>query len=94
MSRKIFKITESKLVNMISQIILENRRHAYGHEDINGLYNDLSNDDDVHLSDNSDQLRGDIVTKKEYVQNMLKDAMRKKDWSIVNNAISYISVKM
>ena len=94
MAKKVIKLTESKLVDLISQIMLENRRHAYGHEGINGLYNDLSNDDDVHLSNNTGELRGDIVTKKEYLQNMLRDAIRRKDWGIVNNAISYISVKM
>jgi len=94
MAKKVIKLTESKLVDIISKIVLENRRHAYGHEDIDKLNIDLSNNDDVYLSDNTGQLRGDVVTKKEYVENMLRDAMRRKDWSIVNNAISYIRVKM
>jgi len=91
MAKKTHKLN---LSDIIDKIISENRRHAYGHQEIGGLYDDLGQDDDVYLSDNTGDLRGEVVTKKEYLRNMLKDAINKQEWGIVHRAISYIDIKM
>lgn len=69
-------------------------KFAYGHKDINSLYDGLDQDEDIYLTDNSGELRGDIVKKKQYVINMLKKALNSGDWSIVNQTILYINTKM
>ena len=91
MAKKTHKLN---LSDTIDKIILENRRHAYGHQEIGGLYDDLGQDDDVYLSDNTGELRGDVISKKDYLKNMLRDAINKQEWSIVYRAISYIDIKM
>jgi hypothetical protein len=93
MSKRIIKSEETRLRNIIKDVIIENHRNGYGHKEINNLYNDLNHDEDVWLSDNSGDLRGDVVKKIEYIRNMLNSAIYKEDWSMVRRAMSYIDVK-
>ena len=93
MSNRIIKSEETRLKNIIKDVILENHRHGYGHKEIDSLYGELNHDEDVWLSDHTGDLRGDVVRKIEYVRNMLSSAIHKEDWSMVRRAISYIDVK-
>ena len=94
MEKKKIKITESKLVDLITNYILENKREGWGYEEINNLGDDLSDDEDIHLSDITGDLKGEVVSKKEYLKRMLMDAVHKKDWNKVEWAIMYINHKM
>lgn len=94
MSKKKIILKESKLVEMMTQVILENRSEGWGHEEISDLYQDLSGDDDVHLSDNTGHLKGEVVNKKEYLKRMLMNAYEEKNWDKVYHAILYIDSKM
>ena len=48
----------------------------------------------MQLSDYSDQLRGDIVKKKDYVIHMLRDAIKDEDWGKVGDTILFIKHRM
>ncbi len=88
------KLNKTKVDNIVNEVILEIRRHGYGHEEINSLYNDVNNDEDVWLSDNSGDLSGEVVKKTQYVKNMLREAIRIEDWNLVHKAILYLDIKM
>jgi hypothetical protein len=92
---KIIKLNESSFNRLVKQIIKEDeqQRVAYGRE-IRNLDSQLGSDEYVKLTDYGDQLRGDIVKKKEYVIHMLKGAIREEDWSAVRNTIQFIENKM
>lgn len=92
MAKKTFKLTESKLIDLIKEIITENE--GWGHEEINNLYNDLGDEQDVHLSDRTGDLKGEVVSKKEYLKRMLMSAYENKDWGKIHHAILYMDVKM
>lgn len=77
-----------------SPINNEKPMFGYGNKEIEALRGDLSQDEDIYLSDYSDRLRGDVVKKKQYVVNMLRKAIDNQDWEMVNNAIGYISARM
>ena len=94
MAKKIIKITESKLIGIINNIILENEREAWGSKEITNLEKGLSPDEDINLSDTTGDLRGKVVSKKEYLRSMLIDALERKDWGKVKWAIMYIDQKM
>jgi len=94
MANKKMKLNKTKVDNIVNEVILEIRRHGYGHEEINSLYNDVNNDEDVWLSDNSGDLSGEVVKKTQYVKNMLREAIRIEDWNLVHKAILYLDIKM
>ena len=54
------------------------------------LYDDLKDDEYVHLDDSSGDLSGEVVSKIEYVRRMLKSAIREENWSKVENTILFI----
>jgi hypothetical protein len=82
-----------KELEAFKKFIQEESKSAYGSE-IDNLRKGLAPDEDIKLTDDSDQLKGDVVKKTEYVINMLSNAIEEKDWSKVGNAISYIRVRM
>jgi hypothetical protein len=90
--KKIVKLTENDLNRIVKKVLNENEK-VYGHQDIRGLYDKLSDDEDVYLDDSSGNLSGHILPKKDYVANMLKRAVENQDWSLVNRAISYLKIK-
>ena len=94
MANKKIKLSETKIDYIIKDVITEIRRHGYGYQEINSLHNDLNDDEDVWLSDDTDTLRGDVVVKTEYLKNMLNKAIRTQDWSLVHQAILYLDIKM
>ena len=67
---------------------------AYGHEEIKGLYDNLKDDEYVHLNDLTGSLSGEVVTKIEYVKRMLRSAIDNEDWTKVKNAINFIDSMM
>ena len=89
---KIIKITELDLSRIIKRVINESDR-AYGHEDIDKLYSNLGDDEDVSLDDMSGELSGQVVKKIDYVKNMLERAVESEDWSMVKRAMSYLEMK-
>ena len=91
--KRIIKLTESDLTKIIRKIT-ESDEFKYGHEKINKLYDKIGDDEDVKLDDSGGDLSGKIVKKIDYVISMLQDASREKDWSKVNNALSYLKIKM
>ena len=66
--KKVIRLNESDLNRLVKRIIKEDdqQRFAYGGEEIRKLDSQLGPDEYVQLSDYSDQLRGDIVKKKDY----------------------------
>ena len=75
---KIVKLTESDLQKLVQKIIKEddNRRVGYGNEEIRNLQKGLAPDEDVRLTDYSDELRGEVVKKKDYVISWLRDIIQ------------------
>jgi predicted phosphatase len=90
--KKIIRLTESDLTRIVKRAINESDR-AYGHEEISKLYSGLKDDEDVSLDDSSGELSGQVVTKIEYVKNMLGKAIQSEDWDTVKRAMNYLSVK-
>jgi hypothetical protein len=89
---KIIRLTESDLTNIVKRVINESDR-AYGHEEISKLYSGLKDDQDVSLDDSSGELSGQVVTKIEYVKNMLEMAIEREDWGKVKRTLSYLNMK-
>lgn len=87
--KKIIKLTESDLTRIVRKAINENDR-VYGGSNIKNLYNNLKDDEHVHLDDSSGDLSGEVVSKIEYVIRMLKSAIREENWSKVQNTILFI----
>jgi hypothetical protein len=87
--KKVIKLTESDLTRIVKKVINENDR-VYGGRDIKNLYDDLKDDEYVHLDDSSGELSGTVVSKIEYVKRMLKSAIREENWSKVENTILFI----
>ena len=94
--KKTMKLNESDLNRLVKRIIKEDnqQRFAYGGEEIRKLDSQLGPDEYVQLSDYSDQLRGDIVKKKDYIIHMLRDAIKDEDWGKVGDTILFIKHKM
>jgi hypothetical protein len=90
--KKIIRLTESDLTRIVKRAINESDR-VYGHEDINKLYSNLGDDEDVWLDDSSGDLSGEVVKKIDYVKDMLKMSVKKQDWSMVGRAINYMDIK-
>ena len=87
--KKIIKLTESDLTRIVRKVINENDR-VYGGSDIKKLYDNLKDDEHVHLDDSSGDLSGEVVSKIEYVRRMLMSAIREENWSKVQNTILFI----
>lgn len=87
--KKIIKLSETDLKNIVQRVINENER-VYGHENIKKLYDKIKDDEAVYLDDTSGDLSGTVVSKIEYVKRMLRTSIQNKDWSKVQNAIWYI----
>jgi hypothetical protein len=90
--KKIIKLTENDLHRIVKKVLIENER-VFGHQNIKGLYDKLNDTEEVYLDDTTGDLSGEIISKKDYVTNMLKRAVEKEDWSLVSRAISYLKVK-
>ena len=90
--KKIIRLTESDLTRIVKRAINESDR-VYGHEDINKLYSNLGDDEDVWLDDSSGDLSGEVVKKIDYVKDMLRMSVKKQDWSMVGRAINYMDIK-
>ncbi len=87
--KKVIKLTESDLTRIVRKVINENDR-VYGGSDIKKLYDNLKDDEHVHLDDSSGDLSGEVVSKIEYVRRMLMSAIREENWSKVQNTILFI----
>jgi len=94
--KKVIRLNESDLNRLVKRIIEEDeqQRFAYGGDEIRKLDSQLGSDEYVKLSDDSDQLRGDIVKKKDYVIHMLRGAIKDEDWSKVGDTILFIKQRM
>jgi len=90
---KISKLRQVIREELSKHILNENDR-VYGHEDINNLYGKLKDDEYVELDDSSGDLSGTVVKKIEYIKNLLKKAIDKKDWESVNSEISFIDTQI
>jgi hypothetical protein len=87
--KKVIKLTEDDLTRIVKKVINENDR-VYGGSDIKKLYDNLKDDEHVHLDDSSGDLSGEVVSKIEYVRRMLMSAIREENWSKVQNTILFI----
>ena len=94
--KKVIKLNESDLNRLVKRIIKEDdqQRFAYGGEEIRKLDSQLGPDEYVQLSDDSDELRGDIVKKKDYVIHMLRGSIKDEDWGKVGDTILFIKHRM
>ena len=90
--KKIVRLTESDLTKLVERVISENER-VYNQGEINKLYADVSDDEDVQLDDSSGELSGKITKKIDIVKDKLKTAIRKKDWNEVANTLLYLDLK-
>jgi hypothetical protein len=88
-------MTESFISRLVKRIIKEDdqQRFAYGDE-IRKLDSQLGPDEYIQLSDDTDELRGDIVKKKDYVIHMLRGAIKDEDWGKVGDTILFIKHRM
>lgn len=93
MGKKVIKLSESEITNIVKKIINENDR-TYGSENIKSLYSDMADDEYVDLDDSSGALSGQIVKKKEYIRRQLKDAIRTNNWEKVHNVVLFIDSMM
>lgn len=91
--KNVVRITESELTRIVRKVMNENE-FEYGHENIKKLYDKLGDDEHVSLDDSSGELSGTIVKKKDYINRMLKSAIREKNWKKVEQVISFIDIKM
>jgi len=91
---KVIRLTEEGLTKLVKRIIKESGDDLYSGDNLKNLYSNLSDDEDVSLSDTTGTLYGRRVSKKEYLENMLKDAIDNEDWGKVHHAISYLKSKM
>jgi hypothetical protein len=91
---KVIRLTEDGLARLIKRIIKESGDDLYSGDNLKNLYSNLSDDEDVSLSDTTGTLYGRKVSKKEYLENMLIDAIDNEDWGKVHHAISYLKSKM
>ena len=93
---KIVKLNESDLQKLVQKIIKEddNRRVGYGTEEIRNLQKGLAPDEDVRLTDYSDELRGEVVKKKDYVISWLRDIIQDEDWDKLGDVILYMKHRM
>ena len=89
--KKLLNISEDEK-NRILEMHESDR--VYGHENIKNLYNNLKDDEYVHLDDNSGDLSGETVKKVEYVKRMLRSAVEDKNWEKVNNVIYFLDSMM
>jgi len=83
-----------KIIITESQYLSLSEDNLYSGDNLKNLYSDLSDDEDVSLSDTTGTLYGRKVSKKEYLENMLNDAIDNEDWGKVHHAISYLKTKM
>jgi hypothetical protein len=87
------RLTESDLNRIVRKVINENEP-SYGHQEIDKLYGNLKDDEYVSLDDSTGELSGRVVSKLEYVTEMLEDAIREKNWSKVSRTILFIKSMM
>lgn len=90
--KKIVRLTEKDLTNIVKKIVSENER-IYGSSDIENLYPQLGDDEDVQLDDSSGELSGKITKKIDIVKNRLKKAIKNKDWNEVVQTLLYLDLK-
>ncbi len=90
--KKVIRLTESDLTKLVKKIVSENER-VYGHSEIDKLYSNIGDDEDVQLDDSWGELSGKVTKKIDIVIDMLEQGIRKKDWSIVSRALSYLEIK-
>jgi hypothetical protein len=81
---------KSELQQIIKEEI-QNTLKTYGGQNISKLT--PGSDEDIYLDDTSGELSGEVVKKSEYLERMLGNAIKKKDWNIVMNAITYLKSK-
>ncbi len=81
---------KSELQQIIKKEI-QNASKAYG-SDIKNLT--PKDNEVVWLDDNTGELSGEVVTKKEYLSRMLQKALNKKDWSIISAAKLYLQTQL
>jgi hypothetical protein len=82
---------KSELQQIIKEEI-QNAFKAYGSQNISKLT--PGSDEDIYLDDTSGELSGEVVSKKEYLERMLKKAADQKDWKLVGDAKLYSSIKL
>jgi hypothetical protein len=90
--KKVVRLTETDLVRIVKNVVKEN--NTYSGDELKSAYSNLGDDEDISLSDVSGTLYGRKVSKKEYLENMLKDAVNTEDWGKVHRAILYLNTKM
>jgi len=90
--KKIIRLTEKDLSKLVKKVLVEGDIE-YGSDKIKGLYDKLSDTEDVYLDDSSGDLSGQVVSKKDYLTRMLKKAIDNEDWDLVSRAISYLMIK-
>ena len=82
---------KSELQQLIKEEI-QNVLKTYGSQNISKLT--PGSDEDIYLDDTSGELSGEVVSKKEYLERMLKKAANQKDWKLVGDAKLYSSIKL
>jgi hypothetical protein len=90
--KKIVRLTEEDLLKLVKKVMNENER-VYGHTEIDKLYSNVGDDEDVQLDDSSGELSGKITKKVEILKDLLKTGLRTKDWNKVSRALSYLEIK-
>jgi len=68
--------------------------NSYSGDKLKDAYSTLGDDEDISLSDETGTLYGEKVSRKEYLEKMLRKAVNNEDWNMVSRAISYLNSKM
>jgi hypothetical protein len=72
----------------------EGDRFAYGTDAIRNLEKDMAPDEDVRLTDYTGELRGDVLKKKDYIIQWLRDIIHNEDWNRLGDVILYMKHRM
>ena len=93
-NKKPIKLTEADLVNLVKRVMEEGDRFAYGTDAIRNLEKDMAPDEDVRLTDYTGELRGDVLKKKDYIIQWLRDIIHNEDWNRLGDVILYMKHRM
>ena len=93
-NKKPIRLTEADLADLVKRVMEEGDRFAYGTDAIRNLEKDMAPDEDVRLTDYTGELRGDVLKKKDYIIQWLRDIIHNEDWNRLGDVILYMKHRM
>ena len=93
-NKKPIRLTEADIADLVKRVMEEGDRFAYGTDAIRNLEKDMAPDEDVRLTDYTGELRGDVLKKKDYIIQWLRDIIHNEDWNRLGDVILYMKHRM